>query len=136
MSELSSAYTEYEKVSGLLRQLNEAALVVRQTLLGIDPPPVEEQNQIRDRLDRALEQLTQGTGAQEAVRISEGLSLADLLKQVPDEDEEISPQTVAAIRGRIKGGLSSMTDEDIEIIERITAALESASESLFRRIQK
>jgi hypothetical protein len=136
MSDLSSAYSEYEKVSGLFRQLNEAALVARQTQLGLDPPSPEEQEHIREQLDDALGQLSQAANGGEDVRLAEGVSLGDVWEQDPDEHAPVSRDTVSAIRGRISGGLEHLTDEDLETIERITIALDSASELLFRRIQK
>ena len=136
MSDLSSAYSEYEKVSGLFRRLNEAALVARQTQLGLDPPSPEEQELVREQLDDALGQLSEATDCGEEVRLAEGVSLGDVWEQLPDDDTLISGDTVSAIRGRIRGGLGQLTNEDLETIERITIALDSASDLLFRRIQK
>jgi len=133
MSELSTAYSEYERVTDLFRKLNEAVLVARQTLLGLDPPPPEEQAIIRDQLDEALEKLGRSGEGQSELQVSEGLSLAGLM---PDDEEEISPQGVSAIRRRIKSGLTALTHDDLEIIDRLSAALDSASEMLYRRIQK
>jgi hypothetical protein len=65
------------------------------------------------------------------------MSLTDLLQQMPDEGEEISTGDVAAIRRRInKNGLRALTNDDLSILERLSAALDSASELLYRRIQK
>ena len=136
MSDLSSAYSEYEKVSGLFRRLNEAALVARQTQLGLDPLSPEEQELVREQLDDALGQLSQTTDCGEDVRLAEGVSLGEVWEQIPNDDAHISRDTVSAIRGRIRGGLDHLTDEDLETIERITIALDSASDLLFRRIQK
>ena len=87
-------------------------------------------------LDEALEKLSRSGEGQDPLQVSEGISLADLLSQTTDEEQEISPQGVAAIRRRIRGGLAALTQDDIEIIERLSAALDSASEMLYRRIQK
>ena len=136
MSDLSSAYSEYEKVSNLFRQMNEGALVARQTQLGLDLPSLEEQEHVRQQLDDALRQLSQATDSSDDVRLAEGVSLRDVWLQPPDGETEISGNAVSAIRGRIRIGLDHLTNEDLETIERITIALDSASELLFRRIQK
>jgi hypothetical protein len=52
------------------------------------------------------------------------------------DQRPISRATVSAIRGRIGNGLAKLTNEDLETIEQITIMLDSASELLFRRIQK
>ena len=134
MSELSSAYSEYEQVSSLFRQLNEASLAARQALLGIGNPSDEELRQMRDQLEEALEKLNQDkeqTNGQD-----EGVTLTELLDQVPDEDEEITEQDVSNIRRRIKSGLKALTSADLEVIDKLSAALDLKSEMLFRRIKK
>lgn len=137
MSELSTSYSEYERVSGLFRQLNEAALVARQTRLGLDPPPLEEQQVVCAQLDKALEKLGRNGEPPSGFQLTEEMSLTDLLQQMPDEGEEISTGDVAAIRRRInKNGLRALTNDDLSILERLSAALDSASELLYQRIQK
>lgn len=136
MSELSSAYTEYERMSALFRQLNEATLVARRTRLGINPPSLEKQNQVRDQLDAALEKLAAVPELHSAAARAEAISLEEILRQLPGNDHEITPDTVARIRERIKGGLKALTEDDLEVIDKITSALDSATEILFRRIQR
>lgn len=136
MSELSSAYTEYEQMSTLFRQLNEATLVARRTLLGINPPPLDKQNLVRDQLDAALQKLAAVPDLHSAAARAEAISLEEILRQLPGNDNEITPNTVARIRERIKGGLRSLTEDDLEVIDKITSALDSATEILFRRIQR
>jgi hypothetical protein len=53
MSELSSVYSEYEQVSNMFRQLNEASLIVRQAMLGVGTPSDEELRLARDQLEEA-----------------------------------------------------------------------------------
>ena len=133
MSDLSSAYSEYERVSGLFRQLNEAALLARQVQLGLDHPSAAEQEQARDQLVEALDQLTNCAGNEEDLCLTEGVSFKDVCEQA---ERPISRATVSAIRGRISNGLAKLSNEDLETIEQITIMLDSASELLFRRIQK
>jgi hypothetical protein len=135
MSDLSSAYSEYEKVSGLFRQLNEAALLARQVQLGLDYPSAAEQELARDQLVEALDQLTNCAGNEEDLCLAEGISFKDVCEQAQDQ-RPVSRATVSAIRGRIGNGLAKLTNEDLETIEQITIMLDSASELLFRRIQK
>ena len=135
MSDLSSAYSEYERVSGLFRQLNEAALLARQVHLDLDHPSAAEQEQARDQLVEALDQLTNCVGNEEDLCLTEGVSFKDVCEQV-EHQIPISRATVSAIRGRISKGLAKLTNEDLETIEQITIMLDSASELLFRRIQK
>ena len=137
MSELSPVYSEYEKVSSLFRQLNDATLAARQTLLGINPPSNQEEEEIRHQLDEALEKIVES--AEDNIPEKDGLefSLSDVLEQVHDENE-IPIHDLPKIRQRIRGkqGLKALTEGDIDTIEKITEALDSASEILFRRIQK
>jgi hypothetical protein len=135
MSELSSAYTEYERMATLFRQLNEATLAARRTLLGINPPSVEEQILVRDELDAALQNLAVDPELHSAAARAEAISLEEIFRQLPANDE-ITPKTLARIREHIKGGLRSLTDDDLDAIDKITSALDSATEILFRRIQR
>lgn len=135
MSDLSSAYSEYERVSGLFRQLNEAALLARQVKLGLDQPSVADEELARDQLVEALDKLTNCAGNEEDLCLTEGISFKDVCEQTQDQ-RPVSRATVSAIRGRIGNGLAKLTNEDLETIEQITIMLDSASELLFRRIQK
>ena len=135
MSDLSSAYSEYEKVSGLFRQLNEAALFARQVQLGLEEPSAAEQEQAREQLVEALDHLTNCPDNEEELCLAEGISFKDVCEEAQDQ-RPISRATVSAIRGRIGNGLTKLTNEDLETIEQITIMLDSASELLFRRIQK
>jgi hypothetical protein len=136
VSELSSAYSEYERLSGLFRQLNHASLLARRVILGLDPPSPEEQRAVRDQLDEALERLSPAEEPSAAERAPARVTLAEVLREVPSMNRDISPGDVSAIRRRIKGGLAALTSEDLETLDTITDALDSASEVLFRRIQR
>jgi hypothetical protein len=136
MSELSSAYTEYERMSQLFRQLNEATLVARRTLLGIDPPSLADEHLVRDQLDAALQKLAANPEQSSPAARAEAITLQEVLRDLPGDDDEITPQALAQIRERIKGGLKGLTQDDLEIIDKITSALDSATETLFRRIQR
>ncbi len=136
MSELSSTYNEYERLSGLFRQLNHASLLARRVILGINPPSPEEQRAVRDQLDEGLERLSPAEEPSAAERAAVRVTLAEVLREVPSMNRDISPGDVSAIRRRIKVGLAALTSEDLETIDTITDALNSASEVLFRRIQR
>jgi len=136
MSELSVTYSEYERLSNLLRQLNRASRVARRVILGVNPPSDEEQRVGRDQLDDALQKLSPTRRFPHAFHGTMTVSLDDVLRQVPDSRQDVSPNDVNAIRQRITAGLSALTSEDLEKIDRITDALDSASEVLFRRIQR
>ena len=136
MSELSVTYSEYERLSNLLRQLNRASRVARRVILGVNPPSDEEQRVGRDQLDDALQKLSPTREFRHAFHRTMTVSLDDVLRQVPDSRQDVSPHDVNAIRQRITAGLSALTSEDLEKIDRITDALDSASEVLFRRIQR
>lgn len=130
MSELSPVYSEYEKVSNLFRCLNEATLIARQAKLGIKTPSPKEEADIRHDLESALDQLSsQDKGESKA-------SFPGMLSVLENDDMDISPATISAIRHRVSRGLRSLTEEDLEVIERVTDVLDSTSELLFRRIQK
>jgi Tfp pilus assembly pilus retraction ATPase PilT len=136
VSELSSAYSEYERLSNLFRQLNQASLLARRVMFGINPPSPEEQRAVRDQLDEALERLSPAQEMVAASRTPEKVTLTEVLREVPSINRDISLGDVSAIRERIKGGLAALTSEDLETIDTITDALDSASEVLFRRIQR
>ncbi|MGB7926406.1 MAG: hypothetical protein WCF57_24405 [Pyrinomonadaceae bacterium] len=136
MSELSSAYSEYERLSNLFRQLNQASLLARRVMFGINPPSPEEQRAVRDQLDEALGRLSPAREMGAASRTPEKLTLTEVLREVPSINRDISVGDVSAIRERIKGGLAALTSDDLETIDTITDALDSASEVLFRRIQR
>ena len=136
MSELSSAYSEYERLSHLFRQLNQASLLARRVMFGLNPPSPEEQRAVRDQLDEALETLSPAQEMAAASCTPEKITLTEVLREVPTINREISLGDVHAIRERIKGGLAALTSEDLETIDTITDALDSASEVLFRRIQR
>lgn len=136
MSELSSAYSEYERLSYLLRQLNNASLLARRIMHGLNPPSKDEQRAVRDQLDEALEGLSSAQGPLTAGDETETVTLAEVFRQVPDVNRDVSPNDVSAIRQRIKGGLAALNSEDLETLDKITDALNSASEILFRRIQR
>ncbi len=130
MSELSSVYSEYEKISSLFRRLNEATLVIRQTMLGLKPPSTKEQVKVQEDLELALEELSEDEEA------AANFDFSEIMVQLQNEDVDISKQTLDSIRRRAKKGLQTLTDKDIEIIEKVTDVLDSKSEVLFRRIQK
>jgi hypothetical protein len=136
VSELSSAYNEYERLSDLFRQLNNASLLARRVIVGLDPPSPEEQSAVRDQLDEALEKLSPNERPSSAERAPAKVTLEEVLREAPSVRRDISPGDVSVIRQRIKGGLSALTAEDLETIDTITDALDSASEVLFRRIQR
>lgn len=129
MSDLSPLYSEYEKISGLFRRLNEAILIARQERLGIKMPSQIEEDRARERLEAALDQLSQ-EGAGKAA------SYSGLLAQLAVVDSDISPVTITTIRRRAQNGLKSLTEQDLKVIEKVTGVLDSQSELLFRRIQK
>ncbi len=130
MSELSPVYSEYEKVSSLFRRLNEATLLARQTMIGLKTPSLKDQNHVQQELEAALEELSENE------KNTSNLTFADILTQLKNEDVDVSESNLNSIRRRVKRGLQTLTDEDIEIIERVTDVLDSKSELLFRRIQK
>lgn len=136
MSELSSTYSEYERLSNLFRQLNHASLLARRVLLGINPPSTEEQRAVRDQLDEALQRLSATRELSGVSPTPSTVTLAEVLRQMPGGNRDVSPNDVVAIRQRIKEGLKALTSEDLETIDKITDALDSASEVLFRRIQR
>jgi hypothetical protein len=130
MSELSPVYSEYERVSNLFRCLNEATLVARQAKLGLKTPSPEEEDDIRRDLETALDQLSYETAGKSRI------SFPGVLSQLEDGDMDISPVILSSIRRRVGSGLRALTDEDLEVIEKVTDVLDSTSELLFRRIQK
>lgn len=130
MSELSPVYSEYERVSSLFRCLNEATLIARQARLGIKTPSPEEEADVRNDLASALDQLS-GENSRKS-----NVSFPGMLSQLEGEDTDISPATISSIRRRVIGGLRALTEEDLEVIEKVTDVLDSTSEMLFRRIQK
>jgi hypothetical protein len=130
MSELSPVYSEYEKVSSLFRRLNEATLLARQTMIGLKTPSLKDQNHVQQELEAALEELSENE------KNTSNLTFADILTQLKNEDVDVSESNLNSIRRRVRRGLQTLTDEDIEIIERVTDVLDSKSELLFRRIQK
>jgi hypothetical protein len=136
MSELSSAYSEYERLSNLFRQLNDASLLARRVLLGINPPPTEEQRMACDQLSEALLRLGDTQEVSAAQHKPSALTLYEVLRQVPNGSREVSPDEIAAIRRRVGSGLAALTPEDLETIDTLTDALDSASEVLFRRVQR
>jgi len=136
LSELSSTYSEYERLSNLFRQLNHASLFARRVMLGINPPSTEEQRTVRDQLDEALQRLSTTYESSGASPMPSQITLTEVLRQVQGGNREVSTNDVVAIRQRIRGGLTALTSEDLETIDSITDALDSASEVLFRRIQR
>lgn len=134
MSELSSTYSEYERMSALFRQLNHASLLARRAALGVDPPSHDEQRIVRDELEDALRALSGSKELSSSDSVPITLTLGELLRQAPNHD--ISANDVAVIRQHIKSGLAALTPEDLETIDKITDALDSASEVLFRHIQR
>ncbi len=129
MSDLSPLYSEYEKISGLFRRLNEAILIARQARLGIKVPSASEEVEATERLDAALDQLSDpGRG--------KAASYSALLSHLASEDLDISPVTISTIRRRAQNGLRSLTEQDLQVIEKVTDVLDLKSELLFRRIQK
>ena len=136
MSELSSAYSEYERLSNLFRQLNDASLLARRVLLGINPPPTEEQRMVCDQLSEALLRLSDPQEVSAAQHKPSALTLYEVLRQFPKGSREVSPDEIAAIRRRVGSGLAALTPEDLETIDTLTDALDSASEVLFRRVQR
>lgn len=131
MSELSPVYSEYERISNLFRRLNEATLVARQAQLGIKKPSPEEEADVKEDLESALDQLSCESGR----KLSN--SFSGLLSQLEDGDMDISPSTLITIRRRVEtNGLRALTERDLEVIEKVSDVLDSKSELLFRRIQK
>lgn len=130
MSELSPVYSEYEKISNLFRSLNEATLVARQAKLGLKTPSPQRIEVLRKHLKNALEQLgSESPGKSES-------AFSAIIAQLTNRELLINPSTLLKISHRIKNSLLALTDDDLEIIEQITDALDSKSELLFRRIQK
>ncbi len=130
MSELSPIYSEYERISSLFRCLNEATLIARQAKLGIKTPSAKEEAEVRHDLESALDQLSHENAGKSSQ------SFSGMLSQLENEDIDISPATLTVIRRRVKNGLRALTDEDLEVIEKVTDVLDLRSELLFRRIQK
>ena len=105
-------------------------------MLGINPPSTEEQRTVRDQLDEALQRLSTTYESSGASPMPSQITLTEVLRQVQGGNREVSTNDVVAIRQRIRGGLTALTSEDLETIDSITDALDSASEVLFRRIQR
>jgi hypothetical protein len=136
MSELSSTYSEYERMSALFRQLNHASLLARRVVLGVNPPSDDEQRTVRDQLDEALIALSASRELAMPASVPAALTLEQILHQATTVSHDVSSNDVAVIRQHIKSGLAALTPEDLETIDKITDALDSASEVLFRHIQR
>jgi hypothetical protein len=136
MSELSSTYSEYERMSALFRQLNQASLLARRVVLRINPPSTEEQRLGRDELDEALRILSTNRESSTLVSGAPALTLEEVLRQAPNAHSDVSSGDVVTIRQHIQSGLTALTPEDLDTIDKITDALDSASEFLFRHIQR
>ena len=136
MSELSSTYSEYEIMSSLFRQLNNATLVARSVHLGLSPPPAEKQTSVRDQLDAALKRLGESLETQPSGQVRDEPSLEDVLEHIQGADRDDLTKAFTDIRKRIRGGLKALTEDDLELIDTVTAALDQASEVLFRRMQR
>lgn len=130
MSELSPVYSEYETISNLFRSLNEATLVARQAKLGLKTPSPQKVEVLRKHLKNALEQL--GTESDDKSKST----FSAIITQLANGELMIQPSTLLKISRRIENSLLSLTDDDLEVIEKVTDALDSKSELLFRRIQK
>lgn len=130
MSELSPVYSEYERISSLFRRLNEATLVARQNRLGLRKSSKKESVEVQQELEYALEELSEKQAKKS------NLMLSDIISQLKNDDVDVSEQRLDSIKQRLKNGLQTLTNEDIEIIEKVTDVLDSKSELLFRRIQK
>lgn len=130
MSELSPVYSEYEKISNLFRSLNEATLVARQARLGLKTPSAQKVEILRKHLKNALEQL----GSESSDKSKSAFSA--IIAQLTNGELSIQPSMLLKISHRVENSLLALTDDDLEIIEKVTDALDSKSELLFRRIQK
>lgn len=127
MSEMSSLFTEYERVSKLFRYLNDAILFLRQAELGIKVTPDLNEETLTANFEKALAELSA-----QATDVSSPI----LLDRLSDEDVDISSSTLMTIGRRAHHGLNSLTEQDLGVIEKVTGLLDSRSEMLFRRIQK
>lgn len=127
MSEMSSIYTEYERISKLFRYLNEVILFLRQAQLGIKMASAADVATLTANLEKALVELGSKSGS---------ISSPVLLDRLADEDADISSSTLMTIKRRAQHGLNTLTEQDLEVIEKVTDLLDSRSETLFRRIQK
>jgi hypothetical protein len=58
----------------------------------------------------------------------------DLLQQL--REDSVTESSIMKVRNRVRKGLKTLSDDDLEIIEKVTEALDSTSEKLFRRIHK
>jgi len=103
--------------------------MVRQSRLGISSPSETEEAVAADNLGSALAEL----GSENELNAT---VLSDLFDELAREDVEISPRKLLAIRSRVGHGLDALTEEDLEVIEKVTEVLDAESEVLFRRIQK
>ena len=136
MSELSPVYTEYEKISDLFRRLNEATLMARQTMLGLKETTAQEEKEITHDLEEALSQISGENKSIEEFDDS-GIpnhTFLELLQQL--KYDSVTETSIERVRHRVKRGLKALSDDDLEIIEKVTEALDSTSEKLFRRIHK
>lgn len=136
MSELSSTYSEYENMSSLFRQLNNAMIVARRVHLGLSPPPIEEQSSVREQLDAALKRLTESLEERPSGQVPDEPSLEEVLRHIQGGDRDDLARAFTDMGERIRGGLKALTEDDLELIDTVTAALDRASEVLFRRMQR
>jgi hypothetical protein len=136
MSELSSTYSEYENMSSLFRQLNNATLVARRVHLGLSPPPLEKQSSVRDQLDAALKKLSESLETRPSGQFPDEPSLEEVLQNIQGSDRDDLTKAFTDMRKRIRGGLKGLTEDDLELIDTVTAALDRASEVLFKRMQR
>ncbi len=136
MSELSPVYSEYEKVSDLFRRLNEATLIARQTMLGLKVATAQEEAEVTHDLEEALSQIGGGNKTSEKSETGKipNHAFLELLQQL--QNDSITETSIMKVRNRVRKGLKTLSDDDLEIIEKVTEALDSTSEKLFRRIHK
>jgi hypothetical protein len=136
MSTTSQMYSDFNAVTELFLQLNQALITAKRVCLGDSQVNQAEQESAKNVLTGFLSDLKRGLAAKPEDLPAPLLKLVETVRNGRFPSGESVGQAIDSCLSRLNKGFGALRRDDLDFLNRFTSVLDKSSENLYRQMAR